>query len=126
MSAPDTDPTVIDVAALLDRCLQNAALAQRLATRFLGDAAPHLERVRSALATGDGAAAAQELHKLRGSLGVFGAAAAHAAAQQVEDRAAAGDVPGANALLSGLTEAVDLACRALEHFRSYQMGSTPG
>jgi HPt (histidine-containing phosphotransfer) domain-containing protein len=108
----------IDVAALLTRCQNNAVLARRLAARFLTESPTQLGRVRDAIVSRDGASAAKLLHKLRGSLGVFGAATAHELAQRLEIRAAAGELDDSDALLAALEREVDRARGALEHLEA--------
>ncbi len=105
----------IDVADLLARCQQSAALARRLAGRFVTEAPGQLAGVRAAVVSRDGAGAAKLLHKLRGSLGVFGAGTALDLAQRLEDRAATGDFGDSEALMATLEREVERARAALEH-----------
>ncbi len=109
-------PPPIDSAALLDRCQNSAALARRLAARFVGEAPSQLGLIRDALLAQDGGAAAKQLHKLRGSLGVFGAMTAHELACRLEERAAAGELGGVETLLAALDRELGRVRAALEHF----------
>jgi HPt (histidine-containing phosphotransfer) domain-containing protein len=123
MLSTESKPTVavsgappIDAVALLDRCQNSAALARRLAARFVAEAPSQLGLIRDALLAQDGGAAAQHLHKLRGSLGVFGAMTAHELARQLEERAATSELGGVETLLAALDRELGRVRAALEHF----------
>jgi HPt (histidine-containing phosphotransfer) domain-containing protein len=111
-----TDAPAVDTASLLERCQSSVPLARRLATRFLAEVPGQLACIRDALGARDGTGAAKHLHKLRGSLGVLGATAAHDVALRLEAYAAAGAVGGSAELFPRLEGEVERACRALEQF----------
>ena len=106
----------IDAQELLDRCQQSAELARRLSEKFVANVPGQLEQARELLVARDADRLAKLLHKLRGSLGVFGARTAHALAEQLEGKARAADFDGGEALYAKLATEVERACQELVSF----------
>ena len=66
-SATPGDP--IDVTAVLSRCMQDAALVERLLEKFTVDASATLEQLRQALAAADTEGITRLAHTLKGASG---------------------------------------------------------
>ena len=115
MNSEDTTPAApaIDVAALLDRCQNNAQLAGRLAARFICEAPAQIAALHDALHSENAVEFARLLHKLRGSLGIFGATVAHDAAAVLEGRAGSRSLTGCEPMLVDLASEVQRACGEL-------------
>ncbi|KKN82145.1 hypothetical protein LCGC14_0312580 [marine sediment metagenome] len=112
----DTHPTggqvILDVAALVHRCMGNAHAASKILTSFLHIAADTVDRIERALAEGDTDAAARLAHALKGDAATLSAEPLRAAAGAVETLAAAGAEAAARTPLLDLQ--VELT-RCLDH-----------
>jgi HPt (histidine-containing phosphotransfer) domain-containing protein len=89
-AAADPSPEILDAAALRRNFDGDLEFMGRLLGKFEVQYPRHLERIRDALNRGDGAAAAEEAHRLAGATTVFFAQAARQRALGVEDFARAG------------------------------------
>jgi PAS domain S-box-containing protein len=76
---------VLDRAEALERVGGDAGLLRSLAAMFLADCPRHLADLRAALTAHDLAALRRLGHTLRSAVGIFGARAATAAAERIED-----------------------------------------
>jgi signal transduction histidine kinase/DNA-binding NarL/FixJ family response regulator len=101
---PATSPTDSeDAAAHLRRTTGgNEKLVRSLTTTFLQDAPKALARIRNAMAKKNAAELASAAHLLKGSLAIFGARKAVAAARNLEALGRAGDLREASAGLRAL------------------------
>lgn len=75
---------VLDRAIALSRVGGDAELLQEMAQLFLEECPSQLESVRAAVRARDAKALERSAHSLKGSVGNFGAAAAHQAALTLE------------------------------------------
>jgi HPt (histidine-containing phosphotransfer) domain-containing protein len=75
---------VLDRAIALSRVGGDAELLQEMAQLFLEECPSQLESVRAAVRARDAKALERSAHSLKGSVGNFGAAAAHQAALELE------------------------------------------
>jgi PAS domain S-box-containing protein len=82
-------------------------LVRELAAVFLGEYPKWLGELRSALAEGDGERLQLTAHTLRGSLSIFAAKAADAAASRLEKLGCAGQLAGAGEALAAVVEEVE-------------------
>lgn len=94
---PDPAPDILDLAALRRNFDGETDFLLRLLGKFEAAYPAQLARVRGAVSRGDGAAAAEEAHRLAGAASVFFAEAARATALRIEDLARAGDLAAAGA-----------------------------
>ena len=117
MTNDDATPA-IDAKALLDRCGNNADLARRLAGRFIREAPAQVAVMHDVLRGGNTAELARLLHKLRGSLGIFGATVAHETAAALEERARSTAPAECESMLADLESEVRRACDELAVFGS--------
>jgi len=112
-ASPPSSP-VIGWDAALDLVLGDEALLCRMARLFLGQTDEMLADIAAAHRRG----AAQDLeraaHRLKGSVGNFGAEEARGLAGRIEAAARAGDLHGAGTLLPPLAAAMAIVCAELE------------
>lgn len=74
----------VDVAALLEQVVGNAALVDTAADLIVAQCAQDLQRIEQAIAVGDAAALADAAHTLKGAAAYFSAGAVHSAAAKLE------------------------------------------
>jgi signal transduction histidine kinase/CheY-like chemotaxis protein len=84
-SQPDAEPA-IDLEAALARVEGDRELLRKMAEIFAGQSRPLLDSIKAAVAAQDGPALERAAHKLKGSVGNFGAAAVVETAQQLENQ----------------------------------------
>jgi CheY-like chemotaxis protein len=80
----DAGAAVFDLATTLDRVEGNRELLQQMIDLFATQATKLLSEIRASVARKDGLALERAAHKLKGSVGNFGASEALAAAQRLE------------------------------------------
>ena len=83
---------VLDRAIALERVGGDSELLQEMAQLFLDEYPSQLEAVRAAVRARDAKALERSAHSLKGSVGNFGAAAAHEAALRLELLGRKGDL----------------------------------
>jgi HPt (histidine-containing phosphotransfer) domain-containing protein len=105
---------LVDRAAALERVGGDLELLQELAQLFLEDSARQLVQMRQAIAQGNGHALQQAAHALKGSVAIFGAPEAVAAAQQLEALGRTEDLGPATESLTALEEHIQRLKPALE------------
>jgi PAS domain S-box-containing protein len=116
-AGPRREGKSFDRAGLLARLDGDGALLRQMVRLFLKAYPPLVAEVRAAIRAGDAARLYEAAHKLRGSVGNFGAAACVTAAQRLEEVVRAG-APGAGGVspLSDTAAAVaDELEAALQH-----------
>jgi len=96
---------VLDKAIALSRVGGDAELLQEMAQLFLEEYPSQLEAVRAAVLARDPKAVERSAHSLKGSVGNFGAAAAHQAALQLEMLGRKGELGDVESALVQLEEA---------------------
>src|SRR5205823_2434801 len=101
-SPPVGDNGVLDRTEAMERVGGDARLLRSLARMFLESAPGQLEEMRQAAAGGDLKTVKRLGHTLRGSVGIFGARAAFAAAEKVERVAREGSAADAEAACATL------------------------
>jgi PAS domain S-box-containing protein len=114
---PKVSARLFDLKGLLERLDQDRDLLAELAELFLSEAPALLEAVRAAVARGDAQAVDRAAHKLKGSVGNFGASETQEAALALELMGRAGDLGGAPAALDRLDRALQGFCRMLDKIR---------
>jgi CheY-like chemotaxis protein len=97
----------IDRAEALACVGGDTALLAQLTELFLTESPVWLAQARSALERGDAAGLRRAAHTLKGAAGHFGAAAAVAAAEELERHGRCGDLAAAAAVLTELERAVE-------------------
>ncbi len=116
-SHPDRPPQ--DLSAHLHRATGGDAKLQRsLVRNFLADGPRRISALRRALARKDADALASEAHALKGSLGIFGAHRAVAAARNLQGIGGAGMIEGAESEFRTLEDEfrhLETALKALRH-----------
>ncbi len=105
---------IIDHAAALHHCDGDVELLHEVAALFLDDCPRRLVDLRDAGARQDAKALDNAAHSLKGSAGNFGAEAAVAAAERLEQMARAGDLSHAAEACIALEEEIGRLCKALE------------
>ena len=109
----DDTAGVLDMAEALERVGGDRQLLREMAQLFLDECPGLVSSVRQALTDLDADAAAGAAHSLKGSVGTFGAHAAHEAALAVETAAREGDLPGAQEAFADLAVEVSRLVPAL-------------
>jgi two-component system sensor histidine kinase/response regulator len=119
-AVPDPGPSPAAPAAgefergeALARVGGDETLLQEIATLFLSEAPRLLTALREAVARQDAGQLQSAAHSLKGSVGTFGAAAAVAAAAEIETLARARDFAGAGRACVALEEQIDRLTPAL-------------
>jgi HPt (histidine-containing phosphotransfer) domain-containing protein len=113
------NPDVLDLAALVKRCMGEASIAQKLLEMFGQQLAAVVEQVDRHLREGDFQRAAQIVHNLKGEAGNMSAVALHRAAGGLESvlkslRPASADAAPLREELHRLSLALPLAVRSLD------------
>ena len=111
--APVRDPADED-RQLLDRFDGARELLREVALTLLECTPPLLEELRRAIAAGDAATVTRVAHRLRGSMGNFGAERAMAAALQLEKNGGAGSLEGAEGHCASLIDGYEALRQNLE------------
>jgi signal transduction histidine kinase/CheY-like chemotaxis protein/PAS domain-containing protein/HPt (histidine-containing phosphotransfer) domain-containing protein len=111
--SPTDAPAVWDRAAMLDRLMGNEIMAERLRKMYLREMPDRMIELASALKSGDGAAATDLAHSLKGASAQMGAERVEALARAVEAAAANQDVAGASAKMEELAKAFSAVRRAM-------------
>ena len=91
-------------------------LLRRMVQVFSGHGPKMLGEIRDSVLHGDGAALERAAHKLKASVGSFGAQRAYQAALRLEELGAAGDLTGSKNACPELEEAVTHLQSALDEF----------
>jgi len=119
-AAPQTTPPAQlrepsrDLAAHLRRATGgDQKLLRSLVETFLADAPKNISTLRRALARKDARALATAAHSLKGSLGIFGADCAAAAARNLQVIGRAGDLEGAAREFRALEDEIEILRRSL-------------
>jgi HPt (histidine-containing phosphotransfer) domain-containing protein len=99
---------------LLDRFDGERDLLRQVAAIFLESVPEQLAELRRAVAAGDAATVTRVAHRLRGSLGNFGAERAVEAALRLEQNGGAGSLAGAEGHCAILLDGCDALRRRLE------------
>ena len=97
---------VLDLDTALEFADGDWELLRRMAQLFLSQCPKLLGEVRDSVARGDAPALERAAHKLKASVGSFGAQQAYQATLRLEDLGAAGDLTGAKKAYSEFEEAV--------------------
>jgi HPt (histidine-containing phosphotransfer) domain-containing protein len=84
------DPQVLDLQGLLDRCMGNLDLVQRLLDRFEQWVPDELAELEEALAIEDAERIAQAAHRIKGSSANISALGLQRAASEIVDRSRSG------------------------------------
>src|SRR5262249_11726235 len=98
---------VLDRAIALSRVGGDAELLQEMAQLFLEECPSQRESVRAAVRARDAKAVERSAHSLKGSVGNFGAAAAHQAAFALEVLGRNGQLDNVDDALNQLESALD-------------------
>jgi signal transduction histidine kinase/CheY-like chemotaxis protein/streptogramin lyase len=110
------DEAPFNPAFALDRAEGDHVLLERMVKLFIDQSAKLLPEMAKALAIGDAQALERAAHKLRGSMGIFGAAPATRAANRLEELARSGALGTAVDVFEIFSEQVDRLRTALEAF----------
>ncbi|MGH7201197.1 MAG: Hpt domain-containing protein [Planctomycetaceae bacterium] len=95
-------PSPLDRSQLLERCLGNAALAERVVARFQEQFAAELVRLEAHLRDGDHAALTSVSHRLKGTCANVAAEGLREIAARLEEAARAGRTAEARAAFDEL------------------------
>ena len=82
------------------------AILEEMAELFLTDAPACLDKLRTAVATGDAGQTGQTAHSLKGAVGALGATTAYALAAELEAMGQAGHLEGAATVLQRLDDEI--------------------
>lgn len=107
-------PSVLNRAEAIRRVGGNVEKVEELAALFRREGPRLLEEVHQALAAGDGPRVQRAAHSLKGTVGVFGARAAIAAAGQLETLARTGNLAACAGLVAALQHSVEQLQAELE------------
>jgi CheY-like chemotaxis protein len=102
----DPGSAVFDLDTALDGVEGDRELLRKMVQWFLSHCPKLLGELRDSVLRGDGVALERAAHRLKASVGSFGAQRAYQAAQRLEDLGAAGDVTGSQQAYPELEEAV--------------------
>jgi CheY-like chemotaxis protein/HPt (histidine-containing phosphotransfer) domain-containing protein len=116
----------LDWGAALKAVGGDEDILRELAVVFLEASPRWLEELRAAVARGDAAGVRRMAHTIKGSLGQFGAAAAHEMAQRLETMGQGEDLAGAAEACAALTEEVGRVGPALAQLTRPQLCAAPG
>jgi len=106
-------PHVIDWDATLARAGGSAAVRTRLVEVFLREGPTLLKALREALSSGDAESLRRHAHTLKSSLDLFGAAAARATAEEIEELSRKGAFAEALPLAASLADRMEEVTRAI-------------
>lgn len=123
----DTEGEVCEAFALdevLEQMESDLTLFGEVTELFRQESPELLRRLRDALAKHDASEVERAAHKLKGSLGVFGRSRAHQIARDLEERAAKGELQGAEQHLGELEAALARLESALRSFLAQHHRST--
>lgn len=101
----------IDYAEAMERFGGNEALFVRLASKYAND--PHFDRLETAMASGDTAAAEREAHSLKSVAGNLSFVRLYDLAARITDALRADDLDSARALMPELRESHEAVVEAL-------------
>lgn len=97
---------VLDRAVALSRVGGDSELLQEMAQLFLEECPSQMDAIREAVRRRDARAIERSAHSLKGSVGNFGAVAAHTAAADLETLGRAGNLQSVEEALSALESAI--------------------
>jgi CheY-like chemotaxis protein/HPt (histidine-containing phosphotransfer) domain-containing protein len=109
----EPDAVVWNRYAMLDRLMGNEVMEERLRKMYLREMPDRMIELASALKSGDGAAATDLAHSLKGASAQMGAERVEALARAVEAAAANQDLSGASAKMEELAKAFSAVRRAM-------------
>lgn len=96
---PETEAAVLDMDSLVERCLGNLSLAERVLAKFLSAFEQDLSELEQAVLAGDGELAASISHRLKGSSASAGANALRDRMARIEEISRQGQMPQMNVCL---------------------------
>ena len=111
---PGTPDAAGEDQQILDRFDGERDLLREVASSFLECTPPLLAELRRAVAAGDAPEVARVAHRLRGSLGNFGAEGAMEAALRLEQNGGAGSLADAEGHCASLMDGWEALRRSLE------------
>lgn len=97
---------ILDRAIALTRVGGDSELLQEMAQLFLSECPSQMEAIRDAVKKRDAGAIERAAHSLKGSVGNFGATAAHNAAANLETIGRSGQLQSVEAALTSLESAI--------------------
>lgn len=102
------DNEVVGYNALVDRCIGNVPLAQRLVAKFRTQVVTDLNALRDAIASGDKDMTVFHAHRIKGAAANLSAEGVRSAAEEVESLARSGDVSGMAKIFDSLESEINL------------------
>ncbi len=105
-AVPSLESPQTPVVNLLDRVAGDEKLAGKMIATFLRDTPKRMADLEKALKQKNGASLASLAHALKGSVSIFGAAAARDSSEKLQDLGRSGDLRGASKLFQQLKEAI--------------------
>ena len=115
-SSDVTDSPPFDPEAILARVEGDMELMGKMVELFVKQSGPLLRAIGEAVATRNGAALEQSAHKLKGSIGNFGAQCAFQTAFELEQSGRAADFNRASEASARLAQQVEALNRAMAHY----------
>ena len=112
----------IDYAEAMERFGGNEALFVRLASKYAND--PHFDRLETAMASGDTAAAEREAHSLKGVAGNLSFVRLYDLAARITDALRADDLDSARALMPDLRESHVAVLEALKNLEEWGLSTS--
>jgi two-component system sensor histidine kinase/response regulator len=106
-SPREPDHAVVDYDALVDRCMGNVPLTERLVAKFRIQAEADLNALRDAIASGDKDTTAFHAHRMKGAAANLSAEAIRSAAAAIESKAKNDDMSGAAEAFVSLDAEID-------------------
>jgi CheY-like chemotaxis protein/HPt (histidine-containing phosphotransfer) domain-containing protein len=110
-----TDLLPIDFPALVDRCMGNAAFAEKMIDKFRTRACDDLEEIAAALAAGDIENAGKLAHKYKGATATLAAQPLSDLAAHMQTVCTAGDAEAAAACLPEMRQEAERLIDYLDH-----------
>jgi two-component system sensor histidine kinase/response regulator len=105
-SLPPSSTPPIDLVQALNAVDGEKAILEEMAELFCADAPACLDKLRTAVATGDADQTGRIAHSLKGAVGALGATTVYALAAELEAMGQAGRMQGATTVLQRLEDAI--------------------
>ncbi|MCX5752943.1 MAG: ATP-binding protein, partial [Candidatus Krumholzibacteria bacterium] len=114
----EPDDVAVDYDALVERCMGNVPLAQRLVAKFRTQVEADLDALRAAIASGNVEQTAFHAHRMKGAAANLSAEGIRNAAAIIESKAKSGD-------MTDVAQKLDALDAQIHHLREYASPEQP-
>ena len=115
-TATDHAAKILDHEAALGRVGGDADILVSLIDIFFAEIGAMMEALKTAIRNADHVQLERSAHRIKGSVSIFGAAAATETSLKLETAGRSGDIENASAIFCVLEQQIKLMCPALEKF----------